>query len=358
MEIHQLLTVADYGDATTNEALEIQRYLSRHGTSHIFSAHPPDPRLKTVRPLHEYAQMASAGSERNVLLLHFSMGHPGLFEFVMNRPERLVMRYHNVTPPEMFQDYDITFAAELAASRRQVAELRDRVDLAIGVSTFNVRDLEGLGYRNTAVVPLILDLDRLLRVRPRRPRFPVPHRAAGPLVLFVGRIAPNKGHPQLLQAFHVLKTYLRSDAHLVMVGSPHHVGYLLTLERFIQELHLPEIYMPGHITTAELVALYRRADVFLCLSDHEGFGVPLVESMAFGVPVIAKAAAAIPETVGDAAILLPDSSPALAAEAVDTVLRDSDLRRRLIAKGHRRVAALRPAPLAGRIRELILRRSD
>jgi glycosyltransferase involved in cell wall biosynthesis len=350
VEINQLLAVAAYGDATTNEAMRLQRIFRQSGPSHIFSFRPPDPRLSGVQALSAFE---SAAGRDSTLLLHFSMGQPELFDFVTKRPERLLLRYHNVTPPELFQDFDPTFAAQLAAGRREVAALKDRVTLAVADSTFNAQDLVGFGYRSPVVVPLVLDLDGLVNTRPRQPSFPLPE-PGPPVIAFVGRIAPNKGHPQLLQAFHVLKTYLRPDAFLVIIGSPHHVGYLQSLERFIQELRLNDVVMPGQVSDPELAAVYRRADVFLCLSEHEGFGVPLVEAMAFGVPVVAKAAAAVPETVGGAGILLPDSGPALVAEAVNRVLEDRGLRARLAARGRERLAELRPDDLGRRIREHIL----
>ena len=353
MEIHQLLVVAAYGDATTNEALRLRGVFRELGPSHVFSCYAPDPRLKGVLEMRDYAQMESARAGTNLLLVHFAMGHQELIDFVMDRPEPLLMRYHNVTPPALFADFDATFAAQLTDSRRQLAALKDRVRLAIAASSYSARDLQDLGYRATAVVPLLMDLEGLVATRPRPPTFPLPARPGPPVVMFTGRISPNKRFEDLLQAFHVLKTYLRPNAHLVLSGSHHHVGYLLSLQRFQQELRLRDVVMPGHLSNAELVALYRRADVFLCLSEHEGFGAPLAEAMAFDVPVVARAAAAIPETVGQAAVLLPDGSPALAAEAVHRVLEDAELRRRLVAAGRRRVADLEPAGLARRFQDLV-----
>ena len=98
---------------------------------------------------------------------------------------------------------------------------------------------------------------------------------------------------------------------------------------------------------------YRRADVFVCLSEHEGFCVPLVEAMAWGVPVVAAAAAAVPETLGGAGVLLTDKSPVVVAAAVERVLVDVGLREGLVSRGLVRATELGPDSARKRLREIL-----
>jgi glycosyltransferase involved in cell wall biosynthesis len=89
------------------------------------------------------------------------------------------------------------------------------------------------------------------------------------------------------------------------------------------------IEITGKVSDEVLAAYYEAADLFLCLSVHEGFCLPPVVAAAHGVPVIARAAAAIPETVGPVGILVYDDDPARIAELAGQVLRDDGLRARL-----------------------------
>ena len=70
-------------------------------------------------------------------------------------------------------------------------------------------------------------------------------------------------------------------------------------------MNLHRARIPGWLTAEQLAAYYRRADVFVTMSEHEGVCVPLLEAMSFEVPVVARAFGAIPETMGDAGLLLP-----------------------------------------------------
>jgi glycosyltransferase involved in cell wall biosynthesis len=141
----------------------------------------------------------------------------------------------------------------------------------------------------------------------------------------------------------VLTTYSRPDAHLALVGAPRLPRYTASIELLLHELHLPGAWIPGRVSDEELAAYYRRADLFVTASEHEGFCAPLLEAMAFGVPVLARSFAAVPETAGDAAVLLdPDDGPLVMAEAMDEMLGDKALRDDLVARGRRRVQDFNP----------------
>lgn len=333
-----MLAAAAPGDAITNEAIAMRALFRRLGPSEIFTHNRADPTLEHIRWLDDYRALPSAASGRNVLLVHSSIGEPAVHRFLGSRPERLVVRYHNITPPAFFQDIDPRLAGLLADGRDEVAQLAARAELALADSAYNAADLAGLGYGDVRVVPLLLQLNRLTgRAGVPPERLPAP--GTGPVISFVGRVAPNKNHGLLIQAFHVIKTYLRPDAHLYLVGGTSHPEYLWQLQRFVRELALPDVTFAGLVSDDELAAVYRRTTVFLCLSAHEGFGVPLVEAMAFGVPVVAWDTAAVGETVGDGGLLIDRPSPLLAAEAVEAILADQSLADRLADRGRARAAS-------------------
>ena len=282
--------------------------------------------------------MVGAPQDGVLLLVHASIAEPVVFDFVMRRPEPVVLRYHNITPAAYFEPYDPGFAALLAGGRHELAALRDRTVLALADSRWNEAELLSLGYERTAVVPLLCDLAPLLgAAAPQSSRLHLPPPGDGPLLLFVGRVAPNKGHAWCLEALHVLQTYHQPRAQMIFAGGGEVPAYRAALRRAAAELGLRSTFT-GKVSVEELAALYRRADVFLCMSEHEGFCAPLVEAMAFSLPVVAWGTTAIPDTVGDAAVVLPDRDPLLAAGAVLRVLDDATLRGSLIERGRARVA--------------------
>lgn len=342
MEVHQVLVAAGLGDAITNEALRLQRELRALGPSEIFAYHR-DPEISAVRSLEEFPEPVDHGAR--ILVAHSSIGEKAVFDFLTNRPEPVVVRYHNITPAEFYEPYDPEFALLLRRGREELAALSGRAAKAIAVSEFNRSGLVAAGYERTSVVPLLMDLPQLIATEPAR-EFWLPTEEEGPLLVFVGRIAPNKGHHRLVQAFHVLKTYLRQDAHMHLIGGRGVDAYTAALELYIRQLVLPDVALTGSVSMPELVAAYRRADIFICLSEHEGFCAPLVEAMSFDVPVIAWNRGAVADTVDGAGLLLDTASPELAAEAVNAVIADPALRSELVEGGRRRVAKLQPEIIA------------
>ena len=335
MQIHQIVVSASAGDAVTNAALGFQEVLQRVGPSAIFARYV-DPRLDgSVFPLTVYE---ACGDPDNLLIYHVSIGEPEVVQFLLGRQERLVLMYHNITPPEYFQEFDLTFAGLLTCGRSELALLRDRAEMALAVSEFNARELETLGYADVRVSPLPIDAGSLNAVVPDAATAEALKELDGPLLLFVGQLLPHKRPDLLLQAYHVLTTYLVPDAHLVLLGPGRLERYQRALQTLALQLNLHRARIPGWVTPEQLAAHYRRADVFVTMSEHEGVCVPLLEAMSFNVPVVARSFGAIPETMGDAGLLLPaDEDPFLAAEAIAEVLTSEELRSKLIARGRSRL---------------------
>jgi L-malate glycosyltransferase len=331
VEIHQVLVSASAGDAVTASAFELRALLRRIGPSDIYARYF-DPSLQgDVHPLSSYARRRrSRRPAADLLVFHASIGEPEVLSFIRERTERLVLVYHNISPASAFLPYDPAFAGLLEGGRRELEQLRDRAVMAIGVSQYNADELERMGYRDVRVAPLVLDLRNLVTQAPDPDT--ANHLATqvqGPVVLFVGQLLPHKRPDLLLKAYHLLVTYSLPEAHVVLVGAGRLPRYRQALQLFAQELNL-RAWIAGAVTPAQLVAFFRRADVFVTASEHEGFCVP----------VIARSHGAIPETMGDAGVLLPpDDDPALMAEAMAAVLGDRTLRQELVVRGHHRLAA-------------------
>jgi len=158
-------------------------------------------------------------------------------------------------------------------------------------------------------------------------------------VCMVGRVAPNKAHHLLLEAFAAFYHDHNTNSRLLIVGKEEGrlKTYSYVLREMVNRLRLRDaVIFTGEVSEAELKAYYQCAHVFMMTSEHEGFCVPIVEAMAMGKPIVAYSSSAVPETVGDAGIVWEERNPHLLAESIRSVTTDRTLTETLSAKGRRR----------------------
>jgi glycosyltransferase involved in cell wall biosynthesis len=335
--IHQICVAASPGDAITSLALDTRRLLRLVGPSEVYALHIDTALAGEVLPLSAYR----ARHGRNVLIFHASIGQPEVHDFLISLDEPLVLMYHNVTPGRYFEPYDPVFADLLSVGRREIERLRPRVAAAIAASNYNAAELEAMGYRGVRVVPPVVDVTRLLRVEPRESTMNHLAHLNGPIVLSVGQLMPHKRPDFLIEAMHVAETYLDMRGYLMLVGHHRLERYTRAIREQALDLNLVSVHIVGAVDEADLAAMFRSADLVVSASEHEGFCVPLVEAMTFDKPIIARGCAAVPETVGDAALLVPEcEGPAFFAEATTELLANASMREMLVDAGRRRVAEL------------------
>ena len=346
MRIHQLLSGAGPHDAITNEAVSFRaRVLEWGWDGKDFAVHVAPGLNGHIRMLKRFKPKPD-----DVLLLHLSAGAPRLRE-LLALPNRKLLLYHNVTPAWWFWEHAPNVAVQCAVGREQLPALVRAVDVAAADSAFNASELEALGATQTAVIPLLVDYGRLGAPPPASPDGP----PGPPTILFVGRLSPHKHQDEVVTAFSHYRRYRAPDARLVLVGDPISSRYLEHLRNLADALAPGAVTIESGLSNAELGERYRAAHVFLCLSAHEGFCIPVMEAFHQGVPVIARPAGAIPETTGDAALLVEDPDLAVVAELVHLAVTDADLRTKLRRRGEARVALYSPERVADRLREAVER---
>jgi glycosyltransferase involved in cell wall biosynthesis len=282
------------------------------------------------RDFHDYPKLARPD---DVLVYHVAIGSP-VADFVLARGERLVVDHHNLTPVQYFAPWEPPMIHALGWGRAQLASLAPRTTLGIADSSYNESELRELGFRRTCVAPILLDLDDFDREVDAATVDRLRAATTGTAWLFVSRIAPNKAHQDLIKAFAVYRRVYDEHAVLRIVGGSASDRYVQALHDFVSALQLDDaVDFTGPVSDADLSAHYEAADVYVSASDHEGFGVPLLEAMHHGTPVVAYGSSAIPETMGAGGVCLPTKRPPHVAAAVHRVTSDASVRDAVVAAG-------------------------
>ncbi len=350
MIVNQWVPAAHHGDAVGDNARALRALFRSLGHTSEIYALSVDASLRG--DVHPWA--APEAREGDVTILHFAMPSP-MTAALATLPGARVVCYHNVTPPSFFAPYDENLVRLTTIGRDEIASLAGRVDLAAGVSEYNRQELEDVGFDDTAVMPLLVDTDRLRRAS----RVPALERLLQDgltNILFVGRIAPNKKIEDHIRLAEHYKRYVDVYYRFIFVGRHDAVPrYFNTVRALVAEYQmLPErFWFTGPVPESELAAYYRNAHAYVSLSEHEGFCVPLVEAMAMDVPVLAYGAAAVPETLGGAGVSFAPKDLEYAAELLGSLIYDAPVRDGVIAGQRARVQDLRPERVAPRIREAL-----
>jgi glycosyltransferase involved in cell wall biosynthesis len=331
--------------AVGNHVIEARDALVAAGHRSEIFAGDVDPRwaAKGARHYQEYGRAVPARPDDR-LVYQVAIGSP-VADWLVDRSETLIANHHNFTPMRFLQAWDPAATQGVSWGRRQLQRLARRSALGIADSRFNQLDLEAAGFTESVVVPVLSDLassdhdvDEALLLRLRDAKGD-----GGRDWLFVGRIAPNKCQHDLVAALAAHRRAYGSPTRLHLVGGSTSASYSFALERFVAALGLEDaVEITGPVSAGALGAYYRAADVLVCVSEHEGFCVPVIEAMHHDVPVVAFAAGAVPETIGAGGLVLDRKDPETVAVAVERVLSDESVRAALVSAGRARCAELDP----------------
>ena len=336
LRVHQWVPAAHRGDAIGDSARRVRALLRGRGhDSEIFALTIDEDLRHDVRPFDD------AGARRgDVTIFHFAVPSPMTDAFA-TLPGGRVLQYHNITPAHFFAPYDAGIYRLARIGRDQLATLVGHADLALGDSGYNRDELDALGFAPTGIFPVAVDLARITAA-PRRPAL---ERVLGDgliNLLFVGRIAPNKCIEDHIRLAEHYKRYVDSRYRFIFVGRHDAVPkYYATIRALMERYQMPadRFWFTGPVPDTDLAAFYRYASVYVSLSEHEGFCVPLLEAMAAGVPVLAYGAAAVPETMGGAGCVFTPKDLEYAAELIGLLAYDDGLRAAIIAGQRARLSA-------------------
>lgn len=324
--IYQIIPNMSFGDAITNHALIIGDILKELGyDTGIFSMNVHPQMFGLSRKYQDYNALSSS---ENILIYHFSISSE-VSNFVRNLPDKKVLVYHNITPPDYFLGINRRVEEGCRKGKEELKGLIPFMDMALGVSEFNRIELEALGFRETGVLPIVLN-ESFYKKRPNR-RFLKIFGDGKVNLLHVGRLAPNKKIEDIIKVFYFYHHKINPDSRLLIVGNDVDMeNYAFALRELADGLGLEEVYFLGLASPEELNACYRAAHVYICMSEHEGFCVPLLEAMYFGVPILAYNSTGVPYTLGDAGIMADKKNFEEIAEMTDILVNDKGVRDKVI----------------------------
>jgi glycosyltransferase involved in cell wall biosynthesis len=316
--IDQFVHTLAYGDAISSEVLTIHRLLNELGfESGIFAANK-DHRYKEIARDHESFQE----QEGAAVILHYSIASPLNELYLRCNSSRRGIIYHNLTPERWFVGYNSRVVEDLRVARAGLEAVVRTADLVLGDSTYNLEELKEFSPKNPRVFPLVLD-GKKWEIEANRGIASILKSHAGVNLLSVGRVAPNKCLQDIIKAFYFYHHKINRKSRLWLVGSDTDTEiYSFELRELIDHLQLKEsVVLTGAVADSELKSFYQNSDLYLCMSEHEGFCVPLIEAMNFNLPIIAFDTGAIRETLGGYGVLIPKKEPHVTAELIDLILK-------------------------------------
>lgn len=335
MRIFQVVPQLNYGDAVGNDAIAVCNVIDEMGYETAIYAEKVDDRLKS--PLYRNFSKLPKLNKDDILIFNHCCGTELCYK-ISKLGGRKMMIYHNITPPKFFLPYSNEIFEDISQGYKQTKYLSDKIEYVMAVSEYNATDLRNMGYNCPMYVrPILIPFEDYAK-EPDKSIIEQYSDDGYTNIVFVGRIAPNKKQEDIIKAFAYYKKHVNPKSRLILVGNASGMErYDEALKKYVEALMLEDVIFTGHISFKAILAYYRIADVFLCMSEHEGFCVPLVEAMYFDVPIIAYDSSAIADTLGGSGVLIKDKDPVFVSLLIDRLVNDSQLRKEIIEGQQKRL---------------------
>lgn len=248
-------------------------------------ANHPDVFIEDITSFYDWTS-----ENADVLIIYHYCGQwREIDDYLTNRDMPSIVRWHNNTPPWFYMSSGVSNAVHTISGYSNILDLIDCKNIYFWVnSDFTRRQLLALGgqvERVSTVFPASRYLDRT--PEGKNSKRDVAQADDGIDLLFVGRIVQHKGYKGLILVARRVAEVTGSSVRLHLPGRID-VAMRKELGEFANEHHV-DARLYGEVSEAELARLYHLAHVFVCLSEHEGFGLPVFEAMACGLPVVAWA---------------------------------------------------------------------
>lgn len=351
MRVYQIIVTIIKGDAIGNYARMINKILRKSGLTTAIYAENIGAGLEKENIYH--INLLENVKEDDVILYHMCE-RTAIHKLIKKLKCVKIAIYHNVTPPYFFSWLDRKQEWIQKESLREICSLKNEFNYCIADSEFNKKNLVEMGYRKEKikVFPVMIDFTDYEKYPDTK--ILEKYKDDWINIVFVGRIAPNKKQEDLIKCFAYYKKKVNKKSRLILVGSAFSKDYLSCLNDYICLLDAEDVIVTGHVTFKEILAYYRTADIFLCMSEHEGFCVPLIEAMLFHIPIVAFKSTAIPYTLGGSGILIDVKDPILVSAILSRIVSDEKLKNSIINRQDQRVNDFRIEKLQREFKEMLL----
>ncbi|MDD5399885.1 MAG: glycosyltransferase [Sulfurimonas sp.] len=325
--IHQFTPSIADGDGVSGGVLWTADILRGFGFNSLVYANHIDPKLKD-KVLHIDSYVPSPD---NVLIYHHSIGHEH-HEQILAFADKKILCYHNITPSHFFNNSPhLQQACDLG--RKQLASSAKAFVASYADSEYNAKELHAFGYQNPKPIPLLVDITKKNLIRPNETI--IKNYSKTFTILFVGRIVSNKSQEMLIETIYYLKKLLSLKLKLILVGSTSEQAYFDYLKKLVVSLKLEDsVLFAGKVSQEDLAAYYSAADIYLSLSDHEGFSIPIIEALSYDTLTIAYSTCALPDTLGEQGTI-DFKSPDLVAKYIYDIINDPSLRANILKRQKR-----------------------
>lgn len=289
--------------------------------------------------------------ERENIIYHMIMGSRAAKTLVHLKSKRKVLFYHGMIPPEYFENHPAQ--TYLLDGREDLKTLKNQFAIVFTTTKRFEQELHKAGFCQTMVLPLPVDL----KDYDQEPDLQLMKTYEDDYtnILFVGRITPNKKLEDTIAVFNYYHKKINPKSRLFLVGGySAHPWYCQKLLTFIKELEIKNVFLTGRASFKKLLAYYRLSQVFLCMSEYEGFSTPLIEAMYLKVPIIAFERAAVPEVLGGAGYLINDKDIRDTARLLDRIVNDLAKREEIISRQSERVTSFLPEKVFPLYRKAIM----
>jgi glycosyltransferase involved in cell wall biosynthesis len=330
-------------DAVGNDVLGMYTTLKDEGYDATVLAQFVHPAHQSITTILNSGNSVPWDDRDAVMIYHHAIDWD-LGESVLAKSRnKIVIKYHNVTPAHFYSNYAEHYRWACIKGIEATKRLaKVPVTQVWGDSWYNAREFVDLGVpeERCRVVAPMHRIDELERV-PFGAVVAGTYRGRVHNILFVGGIRPNKGHAKALEVLVALKELTDAPVRLLFVGNydPNLRSYMDELRSHVGQLDLTEgedVVFATSVTPSQLRAYYMTASVFLCVSEHEGFCVPLVEAMAFRVPIVAWATTAVGETAGDCGYVVDAYDPEELAKGIAEIIENPATAREFASRGRSR----------------------
>ncbi|MBQ8613526.1 MAG: glycosyltransferase family 4 protein [Ruminiclostridium sp.] len=334
MKIYQLLPALAYGDAIGNDALAKMRALKESGFDTMIYADYLDNRLAS-EDVCQYDDSFKPEAD-DVIIYHLSTGTKLNYKVASYKCRKICV-YHNITPPSFYNVFHTECIQNLENGYIETKFLHDKFDTCIADSDFNKQCLIGMGYdeKNITVIPCVIPFEDYNREPDKGTVAEYDDGLTN--VVFIGRVVPNKKFEDIIRCFAHYQKNVNERSRLILAGKCIRPQYYNALKAYTDAAQVKNVVFTDGISFESIIAIYKTAHIFLCMSEYEGLCVPLLEAMHFNLPIIAYKCAAIPYTMGNCGLLVDEKDPVLVSELMDRLMNDEEFRSEVVSQQRRRL---------------------